>query len=508
MLDPIVLDCVYRFLWPEDRSVFLSLCKESRSWILQSRYERHHMLECLDLTLGCWRETGLGGYDFCGPSRSKKWSSEITKRHYSQYFDERITLAHLCADDTDEDPDDVTEKSKDWRPPTQTKIEKLSTTMPQLKNWLSLRVRLERQVIQCRAPDSCMVGEFRWRRLPDRQLDRISFRLRHFCPDWAKPDANFEDDEHHMYLGVYVPDTEESMESENWYIGNHVMTPSSLETLETLYEDTFDLYAQCFSFTGNPSNIFGFPKGTTKRDLYDRSTTCWTWVYLETCGPDSLTKYTGGTEKGYKGSSLVFAPFLTRLLLTQAELVDRLCDVSDESLTPAAFLREVQQFRLHSDKTLFGYDMKALLWEHSRVFKLEPEGFWDLKQHVGSDPTISRLKLDLLCSNCFESWYYATRSLGGHEKWRQHEALDWVTTEYDGLDPFHLEPVEAKLQLIQRRGYDPGRGNLAIIDMNILPEQFVPPPHDPEKGGAFAVFQVGQRAGLLFARKIEYYRNL
>eukprot|EP01056_Protomagalhaensia_sp_Gyna25_P001365 Protomagalhaensia_sp_Gyna_25__1364@NODE_1687_length_1623_cov_20_142677_g1381_i0_p1_GENE_NODE_1687_length_1623_cov_20_142677_g1381_i0NODE_1687_length_1623_cov_20_142677_g1381_i0_p1_ORF_typecomplete_len506_score85_78_NODE_1687_length_1623_cov_20_142677_g1381_i0621579 len=505
MVDSVVLECLYPFLWPEERGFYLRVCRGSRSWILQPRYERGHMLECLELTLGCWRETGLGGYEFCGPSRSKKWSVELKENHYSQYFDERILLANLCAPDTDEDPDDVTKEDPEWRPPTEPiKRDYPPVTTPQLKNWLSLRIRLEHQVIQCRAPDRCLVGEFPWRRLSDRHLDRMSFRLRHFCPDWTKPDLNFADDEHHMYLGVYVPDTEESMESEDWYIGHHVMVPSALHTLETLYEDTFSLHAQCFSFTKNPGDIFGFPKATTKRDLYDRSTTCWTWVYLETCG--SSAESNGDGAKGYKGSSLVFTPFFIRLLLTQTELVDRLCDASDESLTPASFLTEVQQFRLYANRVLFGYDMRALLWTHSRVFKLEPGSFWDLNQKVGPDPSITHLKLDLLCSNCFEAWYYATRSVGGHEKWRQHEVLEWVTAEYDQLEPFHLDPVEAKLQLVQKR-YDPRRGNLAIIDMNIPAEQFVPPPHDPEKGGTFAIFQVGQRAGLLFVRKIEYYRD-
>eukprot|EP01057_Protomagalhaensia_wolfi_P006122 Protomagalhaensia_wolfi_Nauph_80__6121@NODE_881_length_1918_cov_64_640766_g661_i0_p1_GENE_NODE_881_length_1918_cov_64_640766_g661_i0NODE_881_length_1918_cov_64_640766_g661_i0_p1_ORF_typecomplete_len475_score82_84_NODE_881_length_1918_cov_64_640766_g661_i03711795 len=465
------------------------------------------MLECLDLTMGCWRETGLGGYTVCGPSRSKQWAAEIEQRHHSQYFIERISLADLCSGDTDRDPDDVSPETlkftwqshQDYHPELQKTVNtNKRITTPQLKNWVSLRVRLERQVIQSRAPDRCMVGVFPWCRLPDRQLDRMSFRLRHFCPDWGRIDADAATDQHHEYLGVYIPETEESMESQDWYIGNYVMMPYQLETLESLYEQTFDLYRQCFSASGCE---FSFPKGTEKRQFYDRSTTCCTWVpYLEE-NKLAESEFDGdllidvnAQRTCYKVVSLAFVPFLIRLLLTQVDLVDRLIgDSSDELLTPSTFLTAVQQFRLFDNQSLFGYNIKKLLWEHSRVFKLEPGIFWDLDEPVGVDPTITSTKLELLCSNCFEAWHYATRSMGGHEKWRQHEALDWISTQYDGLEPFDLEPIEAKLRLVDRREYDPCRGNLAIIDMNIDSKQFVPPSH----AGALAIFQVGQRAGLL-----------
>eukprot|EP01057_Protomagalhaensia_wolfi_P005879 Protomagalhaensia_wolfi_Nauph_80__5878@NODE_758_length_2025_cov_5_787009_g569_i0_p1_GENE_NODE_758_length_2025_cov_5_787009_g569_i0NODE_758_length_2025_cov_5_787009_g569_i0_p1_ORF_typecomplete_len459_score70_05HPIH/PF13323_6/58HPIH/PF13323_6/2_3HPIH/PF13323_6/2_9e03_NODE_758_length_2025_cov_5_787009_g569_i03091685 len=458
------------------------------------------MWECLELTLGCWKEIGIGGYRSCGPSRSEKWSKKLMEKNMMDWRSKRFTLAEWCFEDSEEDACDsnlLPETSGNKPNPIQESEKFIS-----VKNWLTLRVRLENQVIQCRAPDICFVGAFKWHRLPDRELDRLSFRLRHYCPDWLKSESDFANDEHHNYLGVYVPETNgEPTDSEDWYIGQYIMGQKA-HTIEYLYEDSFVLYRQCFTY--EPSMASGaLTRGHAKKELYEGSTTYWDWV------PIAHREVSTSDPPHYLVPSLSFVPFLIRVLLTQRDLVGRLCDVNDESLTPYSFLLGVQQIQLDSQNTsVFGCDIKVLLRQNSRVFKLEPSTFWDLNQEIGPDPTMSRPKFDLLCSDGLDPWLYVCRSLACFEKSSQHDALEWIFQKYPGLAPFNLCPIEAKLRL--QDGYDPlngSRGMSAILDLNLPSEQFVPPPYDPEKGGMFGTFQVGRQAGVLHVRKLEYWRH-
>eukprot|EP01056_Protomagalhaensia_sp_Gyna25_P001832 Protomagalhaensia_sp_Gyna_25__1831@NODE_196_length_4510_cov_17_615746_g151_i0_p2_GENE_NODE_196_length_4510_cov_17_615746_g151_i0NODE_196_length_4510_cov_17_615746_g151_i0_p2_ORF_typecomplete_len513_score78_18_NODE_196_length_4510_cov_17_615746_g151_i023393877 len=509
MLNEILLQHLYSLLWPEEWILFLRLCQQSRCWVLQPEFEKRHMLECLELTLGCCKETGVGGYRQCGPPRSERWGKKLLME--KDLGSKRVSMSELCVEDSEEDACDC---ALPLLPPPPESRESQSTpvcsrAVVPVKNWLTLRIRLERQVIQYSAPDTCYVGEFRWHRIPDRELDRLSFRLRHFCPDWLKPEGDFEADEYHHFLGVYVPERsdEEAAESgeegeDSWYIGDYVMRDTDLKTIEYLYEDSFQLYLQCFSYEANMCSG-RLHRGHSKREFYTESTTYWSWV------PGALHSDSEGITPSHPFTvpSLYLVPFLVRALLTQTHLLRRLCDTQDQSITPYSFLSAVQQIRLDSAAArtpLFGLDIRTVLETHSRVFKLEPAEFWDLNVDIGQDPTMGRTKFDLLCrTDGLDPWLYVCRSLACHEKSSQHEALDRINDAYPGLIPFDLRPIEAKLRL--EDGYDPlggSRGMLAVLDLNLPSKQFVPPPHDPQKRGMFGTFQVGQRAAVLHVRKI------
>eukprot|EP01057_Protomagalhaensia_wolfi_P003281 Protomagalhaensia_wolfi_Nauph_80__3280@NODE_333_length_2766_cov_10_232490_g250_i0_p1_GENE_NODE_333_length_2766_cov_10_232490_g250_i0NODE_333_length_2766_cov_10_232490_g250_i0_p1_ORF_typecomplete_len404_score23_18_NODE_333_length_2766_cov_10_232490_g250_i011072318 len=339
-----------------------------------------------------------------------------------------------------------------------------------------------------------MVGAFRWRRIPDYKLDYINLQLRYCSQDWQRGAVDYKQDEYHMHLGVYEPDvTQEEMDEDGWYIGRHVMIPRQLVDIEEMYTRTQDYSREVFEFTENPCNIFGFHIASSKRNCY--------YVLRDYRWID--TSLVSHLRCDGVVPEMAFVPYLIRVLLSQTDLVTRLCDVSDTSLTPSIFLSRVQQYTLDNSAPLFGFDVKDLLFKQSQVFKLRSSEFWDVKANpvLGQDPCLTPHKFRILCSNSMESWLYACRSLELLEFSSRERLVEYVTEKYECLDPFDLNLVEAKL------GIEPEQRSkaFAVMDLSIPSRQFVPHNVPKSLGGTWASFTVGQRAALLHVRKIQVH---
>eukprot|EP01053_Blabericola_migrator_P005961 Blabericola_migrator_1__5960@NODE_3002_length_2122_cov_113_983942_g1877_i0_p2_GENE_NODE_3002_length_2122_cov_113_983942_g1877_i0NODE_3002_length_2122_cov_113_983942_g1877_i0_p2_ORF_typecomplete_len124_score17_20_NODE_3002_length_2122_cov_113_983942_g1877_i0506877 len=74
---PAILNSLLRFIDIEEQSVFLSLCKTTRKWILHPSREKSHMLECLLLTDGCWKQVQTKRYELCEPAKCVEWARRL-----------------------------------------------------------------------------------------------------------------------------------------------------------------------------------------------------------------------------------------------------------------------------------------------------------------------------------------------------------------------------------------------------------------------------------------------
>eukprot|EP01057_Protomagalhaensia_wolfi_P005764 Protomagalhaensia_wolfi_Nauph_80__5763@NODE_703_length_2090_cov_32_167723_g523_i1_p1_GENE_NODE_703_length_2090_cov_32_167723_g523_i1NODE_703_length_2090_cov_32_167723_g523_i1_p1_ORF_typecomplete_len290_score26_37_NODE_703_length_2090_cov_32_167723_g523_i110041873 len=286
-----------------------------------------------------------------------------------------------------------------------------------------------------------------------------------------------------MYVGVYEPDvSQEELDADDWYIGRHVMVPSNLEDIEDMERRTRDYSHAVFQFTDNPSDILCLRICSLKEDCYQVLKHYW-WIESLMVSP---LRQEGRVPR------MAYVPFIIRVLLTQQDLLFRLCDVNDSSITPFSFLSEVQQYSLHGSAQLLGFNMRDLLYTNSRVFKLQMPEFWDLvanPQPLGQDPFLTNEKFQLLCTNSLESWMYACRSLklldisNRHhlisylaEKSNRPCLISYLAEKYDKLAPFKVNPNDI--------------GGPS-------------PPLDCPESRSWATFTVGQKAGLLHVQKIE-----
>eukprot|EP01057_Protomagalhaensia_wolfi_P005962 Protomagalhaensia_wolfi_Nauph_80__5961@NODE_79_length_3929_cov_112_472751_g60_i0_p2_GENE_NODE_79_length_3929_cov_112_472751_g60_i0NODE_79_length_3929_cov_112_472751_g60_i0_p2_ORF_typecomplete_len385_score49_01_NODE_79_length_3929_cov_112_472751_g60_i01591313 len=281
---------LWKFLCPRNKLKFSHLCQTTRRIALSKENEYTHMIECLDLTLGCWRGTG--------------------------YFKEN---PWVWAELYNEDEYNVS--------PEEFNVDGATT-------WLAVRVAVEKEMHRnSRAPSEVSVDSFCWIRIEDRQLDVMSYRLKHFSRLWL-----------------------------NTGVGGH--------------ENTI-VYARS-DYSGAETEA----------------------VELDAAGGD-ISLYHAINSRTYSHESHFYdlprthvgVPYLARVLLQDEELVEKLCDVNNRSLTPGKFLKEIQGLAWSSEQEcegpprIFNIEVLPLLLENTNVYCLPLKDFWriDPNKSLGVD---------------------------------------------------------------------------------------------------------------------------
>eukprot|EP01056_Protomagalhaensia_sp_Gyna25_P001500 Protomagalhaensia_sp_Gyna_25__1499@NODE_1769_length_1549_cov_626_610596_g1450_i0_p1_GENE_NODE_1769_length_1549_cov_626_610596_g1450_i0NODE_1769_length_1549_cov_626_610596_g1450_i0_p1_ORF_typecomplete_len424_score57_47Fboxlike/PF12937_7/0_26Fbox/PF00646_33/0_24_NODE_1769_length_1549_cov_626_610596_g1450_i01741445 len=376
---------LWKFLSPIQRLKFSHVCRGARRIVLSKENEYIHMIECLDLTLGCWRGTGY--------FKDNPW----TYRRMSYGMD---------SDDDDDDNGDVGDTSKSVLE------DQVMMTSDEAVHWLLLRVAIDCELKHMnRSVESVVsIDGKAWIQMKDSKLDKMNYRLKHFG-------RGFLENDHigHRQMLVFKAPASEFRRT----------GPSSdpMDSVERTPLHDEDEALDCLQ----PEvcmKQFGFP-------FYELN---WFESRLE-CFAKSLYA-TLSTEFEFYDlhESHVGIPFLIRVLLQEKDLIiDRLCDVEDQSLTPGHFLKTIHETGGVREEaiTVFGYNVIDILLRNTNVYKLPYNTFWDLTvfPQIGIDP-------DFQWGDNLMSWLCPSEfAMCDMERSRMAERSTYAVTDF--IEPFH-----------------------------------------------------------------------
>eukprot|EP01057_Protomagalhaensia_wolfi_P004218 Protomagalhaensia_wolfi_Nauph_80__4217@NODE_429_length_2537_cov_380_777422_g322_i0_p1_GENE_NODE_429_length_2537_cov_380_777422_g322_i0NODE_429_length_2537_cov_380_777422_g322_i0_p1_ORF_typecomplete_len480_score48_60_NODE_429_length_2537_cov_380_777422_g322_i01721611 len=422
--DLVTIPLVFPFLRAREKLLCAGLSRRTRSWALNPQQELTHLLECLDLTFGCWRGTQY--YEQNPLCLNEQRVFDSMDSYKPQIKKQNSVSPHLPS------------HTLDLKLP-------INKDCPNPSSWLLLRAALDLELLENQQnQDVITVGGFQWQRRKDYELEKMSYRLKHFWRGWLQGPSDLIYDEYHINACVYFP----------------------IKPLYLLDNEQLAVKSPAVSNRNRllqnpePFNVYDFDE----YENVDISVCAFEHVspsLLQPSFASRLRRSRTARRYGYFAHALV--PFIIRVLLHQPKLVTRLCDIADVEITPASFLRSVQE-AADLKIPVFGYNVEELLLRHSAVFALDPTSFWELGRQLDNDPETSRSDLMMTAQRAFCS----------HESFRLAEIIDYVAKEYPQLGPF----------------ISPGFSGLTKFTF-------------AREGcsGAWTLFLVGREAGLLYTDK-------
>eukprot|EP01056_Protomagalhaensia_sp_Gyna25_P005900 Protomagalhaensia_sp_Gyna_25__5899@NODE_895_length_2448_cov_376_657119_g706_i0_p1_GENE_NODE_895_length_2448_cov_376_657119_g706_i0NODE_895_length_2448_cov_376_657119_g706_i0_p1_ORF_typecomplete_len415_score46_34_NODE_895_length_2448_cov_376_657119_g706_i07081952 len=369
---PLVVFLVFPFLVGKQKLTCASLSREIRAWALNPANEYRHMLECLDLTLGCWRGTGW----YSGTCELDLKDLAVSTSSDNEFSDMLVDSSH-------------SEKMADM-------LRGCLARKCGIVSWLCLRARLDLEMMRsCRAQPWVVIGGKRWRHQQDVELDKKTFRLKHFCKRWLQDPRPDIREVHPAGAAVYMPEC-----------------PSPSRDVHQLAEK---IQRGRFYAAGHQQwNHLSVTRAAQPLDCFNQT----------------VMSYSSQTLYESVDCSAIAVPFLARALLEVPSIVTRLCDINDREMTPCIFLSGIQQYWRFLPERLFGISVPELLRCHARIFSLDAANFWNShgRLDVGTDPLITE---DLR----FASWRY-TRAIQRFEATWLDDLRRYVARRFPQLTPF------------------------------------------------------------------------
>eukprot|EP01057_Protomagalhaensia_wolfi_P001173 Protomagalhaensia_wolfi_Nauph_80__1172@NODE_1692_length_1396_cov_30_069270_g1314_i0_p1_GENE_NODE_1692_length_1396_cov_30_069270_g1314_i0NODE_1692_length_1396_cov_30_069270_g1314_i0_p1_ORF_typecomplete_len421_score65_75RNA_pol_Rpo13/PF12136_8/6_5e02RNA_pol_Rpo13/PF12136_8/7_6_NODE_1692_length_1396_cov_30_069270_g1314_i0711333 len=385
MVEEFLLVRLWGFLCPRSRLRFSHLCQRTRRMALSKENECVHMVECLDLTLGCWRGTGFFKEN-PWRNRNQSYGGHVSEEEEEESFEGSLHSVCMC----------VLEDGANGKP---------LMTSEEAVNWLLMRVSIEHELnsMNLGVPGSVQIKGQEWIRIQDPELDTMNYRLKHFARGFLEGQQIG-----HKRLLVFK--------------GPRIQSVSETPRPPGSDSPSFDLNPEDQGFSTDADFVSAVLDSVLN---YGCGEVKW-FESREECF--ALSPFgTFSTEFEYHDlhKSHVGIPFLVRVLIQEEELRDRLCDVGDSTLTPGSFLKVIHETGgSYEEVRPFGIDALELLLRNTNVYKLPFNDFFNLTNPLGVDP-------DFQWGDGIMSWLCPSEfALCDMERNRMAERTTLVTTHW------------------------------------------------------------------------------